>query len=201
MNLNTDRMARALLAYRNTPSKDLGLSPAQILYGRILRDHLPIPGECLLQRKEWIMMKADREKALSVKYGHIQEELSRGAHPLLPLEAGSIVQVHNQRGNHPLKWDRSGIVVESLGNQQYTVRMDGSGRVSLRNRKFLRKIEPLVPRHVAVGNVVHDHSEAVVGERHVDNDGVVSVEDDDGQGNTSRRSTRVRRSPERYQAT
>ena len=102
-NLNTDRIARALLAYRNTPSKDLGVSPVQILYGRILRDHLPIPGECLLQRKEWIMMKADREKALSVKYGRIHEELSRGGHSILPLEVGSIVQVQNQRGNHPLE--------------------------------------------------------------------------------------------------
>ena len=37
--LDTDKMARALLAYRNTPCKDLGVSPAQILYGRTLRDH------------------------------------------------------------------------------------------------------------------------------------------------------------------
>ena len=39
--LHTDRLARAILTYRNTPSKDLGLSPAQMLYGRQLRDHIP----------------------------------------------------------------------------------------------------------------------------------------------------------------
>ena len=138
--LNTDKMARALLAYRNTPCKDLGVSPAQILYGRTLRDHLPTPKECLQQRKEWIILKADREKALATKYCSIKEDLERHSHQLPPLEVGAVVQVQNQRGKDPLRWDSSGIVVETLGNQQYSVKMDGSGRVSLRNRKFLRKI-------------------------------------------------------------
>ena len=66
--LDTDKFARALLAYRNTPCKDLGVSPSQILYGRILRDHLPFHTENLKQRKEWILLKEDLEKALSMKY-------------------------------------------------------------------------------------------------------------------------------------
>ena len=39
--LNTDRMLRALLTQRNTPDQDCRLSPAQILFGRTLRDSLP----------------------------------------------------------------------------------------------------------------------------------------------------------------
>ena len=39
--LDTDKAARALLQYRNTPIQHLGLSPAQILFHRQLRDHLP----------------------------------------------------------------------------------------------------------------------------------------------------------------
>ena len=35
-------LARALLQYRNTPLQDLKLSPAQILYGRELRDCMPM---------------------------------------------------------------------------------------------------------------------------------------------------------------
>ena len=36
--LETDRLARALLQYRNTPSRKDGLSPAQKLYGRPIQD-------------------------------------------------------------------------------------------------------------------------------------------------------------------
>ena len=33
-NLDNDKFARALLNYRNTPLKDIGLSPAQIIFAR-----------------------------------------------------------------------------------------------------------------------------------------------------------------------
>ena len=204
--LDTDKMARALLAYRNTPSKDLGVSPAQILYGRALRDHLPMPREFLQQRKEWILLKAEREKALSTKYGKLQEELERHSHPLKDLPVGSIVQVQNQKGNDPLRWDRSGTVVESLGNQQYSVKMDGSGRVTLRNRKFLRKIEPLIPRYLSLDDVLVNHQKINAKEVSIEeptvpssaaNEEVVHGGDDEvGQ----RRSTRAHKTPVRYEA-
>ena len=34
--------ARAMMTHRNIPHQDLGLSPAEMLYGRIIRNHLPI---------------------------------------------------------------------------------------------------------------------------------------------------------------
>ena len=40
--LNTDAITRAMLQIRNTPERDSGLSPAQILFGRTLRDTLPL---------------------------------------------------------------------------------------------------------------------------------------------------------------
>ena len=49
------------------------------------------------------------------------------------------VYVQNQRGPHPNKWDRSGVVVDVGDNEQYLVKIDGSGRLTLRNRRFLRQ--------------------------------------------------------------
>ena len=40
--LNTDAITRGILQLRNTPESDSGLSPAQILLGRTLRDSLPL---------------------------------------------------------------------------------------------------------------------------------------------------------------
>ena len=69
---------------------------------------------------------------------------------LKPLIVGDYVRVQNQVGPHPNKWDKTGLVIEVRQFDQYLVRMDGSGRVSLRNRKFLRKyvpVHPAPPRH------------------------------------------------------
>jgi hypothetical protein len=49
--------------------------------------------------------------------------------------------IQNQSGRFPKKWDKSGEVVETKGNEQYAVKVAGSGRVTLRNRRFLRKHE------------------------------------------------------------
>ena len=55
------------------------------------------------------------------------------------------MRVQNQVGPHPTKWDKTGVVVEVKQFDQYVIKIDGSGRTSLRNRKFLRKFEPVVP--------------------------------------------------------
>ena len=53
---------------------------------------------------------------------------------------GQTVQVQNQTGPYAKKWDLSGKVVEVLDYHSYLVKMDGSGRVSKRNRRFLKPI-------------------------------------------------------------
>ena len=40
------------------------------------------------------------------------------------------------------KWDITGVVAEIGDHDQYVIRVDGSGRMTLRNRRFLRKITP-----------------------------------------------------------
>ena len=148
------------------------------------------------------MLKDDSERALATKNGRITEDLKLHTIPLAPLVAGNVVQVQNQRGKDPLRWDKSGIVVENLDNQQYTVKMDGSGRVTLRNRKFLRKIEPFIPRNITVEKLLDDQKvddkeggEAKVTENFTEEQVVDETVDDE-----VRRSTRVRHTPDRDEA-
>ena len=59
---------------------------------------------------------------------HSTEALDMHTRPLPPLSLGDKVILQNQRGSHPKKWDKSGIVVE-LGNyHQNWEKVDGSGR-------------------------------------------------------------------------
>ena len=67
---------------------------------------------------------------------------------LTPLKVGDSVQVQNQTGNHPSKWNNTGVISDVLPNRQYHVIMDGSRRVSLRNRRFLKKFMPVSRKNV-----------------------------------------------------
>ena len=60
------------------------------------------------------------------------------------------MHVQNQVGPHPTKWDKTGIVTEVRQFDQYLVRVDGSGRLTLRNRKFLRRFVPMKPQRIPV---------------------------------------------------
>ena len=97
--LDTDKVARALLTHRNTPCKELKMSPAQLLFGRNLRDHLPAVKGQLELRKEWMMNQQERERALAHRYSHIEEKLEQSCRNLKDLEIEDHVQVQNRHGN------------------------------------------------------------------------------------------------------
>ena len=81
-----------------------------------------------------------------------------------------MVQIQNQKGTDPKRWNKSGKVIERLDYDQYLVKVDGGGRLTRRNRRFLRKIVSTL----ADKEIVEDR-------------------EDDGKQNGCRRSPRLTR--------
>ncbi len=75
---------------------------------------------------------------------------------LPPLKIGNHVRIQNQTGPQPNRWHKTGVVVEVRQFDQYVVQVDGSGRVTLRNRKFLRLYEPMVSPRQRLRNIEED---------------------------------------------
>ena len=46
----------------------------------------------------------------------------------------------------PRKWDKTSTIIEVKLFDQFGIKVDDSGRVTLRNRKFLRCFTPIIPR-------------------------------------------------------
>ena len=120
-----------MLAHRNTPSQQTGISLTIALFGRPIRDHLPLAD--LRLQKEWKEIAEKREEALAKRYV-IQNVVEPRTKHLSPLNVGDSVQILNQLGIRPTRWNNTGFVTEVLLHRQYRVVLDGSQRVTLRNR-------------------------------------------------------------------
>ena len=142
--LDNNLLAVALLLYRNTPDRDTGRSPANIIFARQLKDALPTDPSKLKIRAEWLFTAEMREKALAKRHLSCKTKLKSPSKNLKPLNVGDTVQVQNQRGNNANKWDYSGTVVEKLDFDAFNIKMNGSGRITKRNRRFLRPIIPFI---------------------------------------------------------
>merc|ERR1711867_412491 len=136
---------------------------SNILFGRNLKDHLPATTESLKVRKEWRFDREMREHVLAVKFAEVEKTLGGGARDLPDLEVGDTVQIQNQRRVDPKRWSKSGKIVERLNFGQYLVKVDGGGRLTRRNRRFLKKIistladKELVVREEINGGDVRDN--------------------------------------------
>ena len=134
-----------MLQYRNTPDRDTKLSPAMCIFGRPIRDFIPIMPGRFQPHSTWRNTLHAWEEALRNRHMKAAERWAEHTRQLPPLVMGDTVRIQNQTGPYPNKWDKTGRVIEVRQFDQYVVRVDGSGRVTLRNRKFLRKFEPVIP--------------------------------------------------------
>ncbi|XP_045101471.1 uncharacterized protein K02A2.6-like [Portunus trituberculatus] len=134
--LDTDRAAVALLQYLNTPLRGINKSPAQLAMGRQLRDGVSVHHQHYKVDICWQQALRAREREAAWQQ---EAWANRQGTPrtLTPLTLGSQVWVQEPSTR---KWDRRGVVTEVRPHRQYTLKLEGSGRLPLRNRRHLRPI-------------------------------------------------------------
>ena len=132
--LDNDAAARAVLQYRNTPIPEVGLSPAQLLLHRQLRDSIPANPKHLRLHKNWVISAEERERAFASRNKELENNYNRHASNLNPIQTQTPVRVQ-ENGS----WTKTGKVVEILPHRRYRIRMDGSGRLTIRNRRFIKE--------------------------------------------------------------
>ena len=149
--LDADKLVKALLQYRNTPDRECKLSPAEILFGRTLPDSMPqlakdVP---VFENKEirgqWHDAWTAKEQAIKSRLIQSCGQLEQGSRELPLLREGDQVLVQNQNKSNTRfkKWDQQGTVIALNDKDQCLVKVHGSGRVTVRNRRFVKKFKPL----------------------------------------------------------
>ena len=139
--LNNDKILRALLEYRNTPLPDINLSPAQILFHRQLKDAIPTHRKQYHLHKQWIIAANKRKQIFARKNKAIQLHYNKSTRLLPELPVGTKVLIQGKNK----KWTKQGEIVEALKYRQYQVKVYGSGRTTLQNRRFLRPFHAIEP--------------------------------------------------------
>ena len=71
----------------------------------------------------------------------METSFNKGSKVLPELSVGDRVRVQNQTTLRMIRWDKTGMVMKKLHDRQYEIVMDSSRRVTVRNRRHLRKVE------------------------------------------------------------
>ena len=105
-----------------------------------MKDFIPVVNDKDEPKQEWAMVREYRERALARRLDRDGARLEQYTkkQPVIPV--GGAVAVQNQAGRFPKKWDKTGVVVENMDHDKVLVRMDGSRRLTTRNRRFVKKI-------------------------------------------------------------
>ena len=137
----TDKVMRAVLQYRNTPMQDSRRSPAQMVFGQQMRDFIPSLAYKYEPAKDWAISQEHRERTFAIKREMDHQRWSYRTKDLDKLEVGTAVAIQNQTGQNPTKWDKTGVIIENKPNSKVMIRVDGSRRVTLKNRQFVRHLQ------------------------------------------------------------
>ena len=138
--LDTNKLCRALLQYRNTPSRKDGLSPAQKLYGHPIQDILLANSRSFAP--EWQHSTAEATDHANTTLENNRQYYNSSAHPLPEIKVGTNVAVQDPRTKW---WDTYGIVTAIGHQRQYYIKTQKGGTL-IRNRRFIRhRVSDSVP--------------------------------------------------------
>ncbi|CAH1252634.1 RTL1 [Branchiostoma lanceolatum] len=140
----------ALLDFRNTPTQEIGSSPAQRLFSRRTKTTLPMKTTLLEPKVQSnIPRKLHQAKQRQRKY------YNRGARDMPPLNVGDTVRC--EPNTHRTKQWKRGKVVADLGGRSYEVETEDGGKYR-RNRRHLRQSKETPT--VADGMEIENHTPA-----------------------------------------
>lgn len=126
---STKNLQELLLEYRNNPLTALGLSPSEMMFGRLLKTKIPISSQTLVPRN---IDRAIVQQKLKEKQDNQKKFYDQNAKDLVPLAIGD--NVIFQKNN---KWEKG--KVKSVCNERSYIVTDLLGNDFHRNRKFIKK--------------------------------------------------------------
>ena len=142
--LEGDKLCKALLQYRNTPSLRDELCPAQKLFGHPLQDTIPAHPKCF--DPQW---QPDRLEAAK-RAERTQQSAATYYDPHTTTGLQSLCQRSTYVGSHvPLQdlrtkiWDMYGTVIGAGPHRKYEIKIV-SGQILTRNCKFIKRRVPLL---------------------------------------------------------
>ncbi len=140
--VNIDQFQMAMLQYRNTPDPATKQSPAMCVFGRPVRDLIPIlPGK-YSPHATWKDNLNSREEALRHRHTLASERWSEHSKALPPSRQPCESPEPDRKLPHQMGQHRNHRGSRAIPSSTQYIRMDGSGRLSLRNRRFLLSYTP-----------------------------------------------------------
>jgi hypothetical protein len=115
----------------------VGLSPAQLLFHRNIRDGIPVDPASLQPNKLWIIAAKKREEEFAKRNKSLISRYNQSTKELPALEIGANVSI--QDTDRDGRWSRFGVIVDRC-DRKYFIRVHGSGRVISRNRRFIKPV-------------------------------------------------------------
>ena len=91
LSINNDKIAKAVMQYRNTLLSAISLSPSQILFHRELRDFTPSHPTHYQLHKDWIITHEQQEFKAAKQNLNLEERYNATVHELQQLSVGTPV--------------------------------------------------------------------------------------------------------------